>query len=46
MALREPGRIIFSKTMNASLGALPHNVRAVTSAALQPDHVRTSAEKA
>jgi hypothetical protein len=46
MALMEPERIIFLKTINASLGAPPLCSRLGSRIILQSNHVRNGAEKA
>jgi hypothetical protein len=46
MALTEPDRIIFSKTMNAGLATLPVCSSLGGRTTLQSNHVRNGAEKA
>jgi hypothetical protein len=46
MALTEPERIIFSKTMNAGLAAMPICGSLGSRTTLQSHHVRNGAEKA
>jgi len=46
MALTEPERIIFSKTMNAGLATLPLCGRLGSRTTLQSHHVPNGAEKA
>jgi len=46
MALTEPERIIFSKTINAGLAAMPLCDRLGSPTTLQSNHVRNDTEKA